>query len=759
MSAPPDRAERSAAASENIRVAAAPSALSPSELDKVRSILKREPTETELGIFDVMWSEHCSYKSSRLHLKKLPTKSARVLVGPGENAGIIDIGASQTGEKWAIAFKIESHNHPSFIEPFQGAATGVGGILRDIFTMGARPIAVMDALRFGPLDDPANGDRNRRIVEGVVGGISHYGNCFGVPTVGGETIFESCYNGNPLVNVFALGVFKHEEIFFGRASGIGNPVIYVGAKTGRDGIHGASMASAEFTEESKQKRPNVQVGDPFMEKLLLEACLEAMKTGAIVGIQDMGAAGLTCSTCEMGSRAGTGIEIDLALVPQRETGMTPYEIMLSESQERMLIVAERGREEEVFAVFRKWGLDAVTIGSVTGDGILRVKNHGTVAAEIPNRELADEAPLYDRPHNAAPYRSAPMEAPKFASTDLTADLLKLVASDDLSSKRWIWQQYDYLVRANTLAGPGADAAIVRIKETGTSIAMSLDGNGRYCSLSPREGARLIVAECCRNVSTVGALPVAATNNLNFGNPERPEIMAQLVETIEGIAEACTAFETPITGGNVSLYNETLGEAIWPSPVMGIVGLMQTKTAAPVTIPFKNEGRVVMLVGGPGSCDDTRFGGTQYAKVVLNQMWGLPPALDMDYEKRVQSAIREIVNAGLAESAHDLSDGGLAVALAECGSAGIGAQIEIATDLRPELALFHEGPSRSLISTTEPDAVEKIALTHNVDCVRIGVTMKERLRISDGAMNYVDCSIQQLQQAHQTAFENRITHAR
>jgi phosphoribosylformylglycinamidine synthase II len=740
------------------------SALTPSELDTVRSILKREPTETELGIFTVMWSEHCSYKSSRLHLKKLPTKSDRVLVGPGENAGIIDIGNDPSGNGWAIAFKIESHNHPSFIEPFQGAATGVGGILRDIFTMGARPIAVMDALRFGPLDDPANGDRNRRIVEGVVGGIAHYGNCFGVPTVGGETIFESCYNGNPLVNVFALGVFKHDEIFFGKATGVGNPVIYVGAKTGRDGIHGASMASAEFTEESKQKRPNVQVGDPFMEKLLLEACLEAMKTGAIVGIQDMGAAGLTCSTCEMGSRAGTGIEIDLALVPQRETGMTPYEIMLSESQERMLIVAEKGREEEVYAVFRKWGLDAVAIGTVTDDGILRVKDHGVIAAEIPNRELADEAPLYDRPHSAPPHRTAPMDPPVFASGDLNSDLLKLVASSDLSSKRWIWQQYDYLVRANTLAGPGADAAIVRIKETGTSIAMSLDGNGRYSSLSPREGARLIVAECCRNLSTVGALPVAATNNLNFGNPERPEIMAQLVETIEGISEACRFFDTPITGGNVSLYNETLGEAIWPTPVMGIVGLMKTpeplKEERPVTIPFKNEGRTVLLVGGVGSCDDTRFGGTQYAKVVLNTMWGLPPALDMDYEKRVQAAIREIVNGGTVESAHDLSAGGLAVALAECCAAtsnGIGAAIEINTALRPEIALFHEGPSRILVSTTLPEVVEKIAKSHGVECARIGVTMKERLRIGNSSMNWIDCSLQQLRQAHETSFEEQVTH--
>jgi phosphoribosylformylglycinamidine synthase len=696
-----------------------------------------------------MWSEHCSYKSSRLHLKKLPTGGKHVLVGPGENAGIIDIGDGPDGKKWAIAFKIESHNHPSFIEPFQGAATGVGGILRDIFTMGARPIAVMDALRFGPLDEP----RNQRILEGVVSGISHYGNCFGVPTIGGECVFEPCYNGNPLVNVFALGVFRHDEIFYGRASGVGNPVIYVGAKTGRDGIHGASMASAEFTEESSQKRPNVQVGDPFMEKLLLEACLEAMKTGAIVGIQDMGAAGLTCSTCEMGSRAGTGVEIDLARVPQRETGMTPYEIMLSESQERMLLVAEKGREDEVFAVFHKWGLDAVTIGSVTGDGKLRVKNHGKVVAEIPNRELADEAPLYDRPHNAAPYRPAPMEAPSFSSSDLNGDLLKILASGDVCSKRWIWQQYDHSVRTNTVEGPGGDAAIVRIKETGTSIAMALDGNGRYCALSPREGARLIVAECCRNLSVVGALPVAATNNLNFGNPERPEIMAQLVESIEGIAEACKFFETPITGGNVSLYNETLGEAIWPTPVMGIVGLM--KTGKPMTVPFKNEGRTVMLLGGAGSCEPVRFGGTQYAKVVLDSMWGLPPALDMDVEKRTQAAIREMVNGGFAESAHDVSDGGLAVALAECSMGGIGASIELSTDLRPELALFHEGPSRIVISTDSPTEVERIAKTNRIECSRVGVTMKEWLRIGNDSITWIECPVDQLREVWEHALENRL----
>ena len=724
--------------------------LTTAEYGKIVALLGREPSYTELGIFSVMWSEHCSYKSSRLHLKKLPTRSQLVLQGPGENAGIIDIGSG-----YAIAFKIESHNHPSFIEPFQGAATGVGGILRDIFTMGARPIAVLDALRFGPLEVA----RNRRILEGVVSGIAHYGNCFGVPTVGGECVFEECYNGNPLVNVFALGIFRHDQIFYGKAKGVGNPVIYVGAKTGRDGIHGASMASAEFTEEAKQKRPNVQVGDPFLEKLLLEACLEAMQTGAIVGIQDMGAAGLTCSTCEMGSRAGTGVEIDLQYVPQRETGMTPYEIMLSESQERMLLVAEAGREEEVFRVFRKWGLDAVTVGRVTADGILRVKDHGQVVAEIPNRDLADEAPLYDRPH-AQPYRPAPLEPlPGLLNSDrkssIQSDLIALLSSGDICSKRWIWEQYDHTVRTNTVAGPGCDAAIVRIKETGTSLAMSLDGNGRYCALDPREGAKLIVAECCRNLSTAGALPVAATNNLNFGNPERPEIMAQLVEAIEGIAEACQFFETPITGGNVSLYNETLGEAIWPTPVMGVVGLM--KTSQPTPMHFAHPDRAVILLGGFGQTDQRHFGGTQYVKVILKSLWGLPPALDMDYEKRVQRAIRDIIAQGYAESAHDLSDGGLAVALAESsfGPAGIGAHIQVPAESRPEFRLFHEAPSRILVATSQPENVLKIAAENGVEAGRIGVTMKERLRIDYGSDTLVDCDLAELRRPWQTSLERML----
>ncbi len=723
--------------------------LTAAEYERIVALLGREPTYTELGIFSVMWSEHCSYKSSRLHLRKLPTRSPRVIQGPGENAGIIDIGHG-----YAIAFKIESHNHPSFIEPFQGAATGVGGILRDIFTMGARPIAVMDALRFGPLDDPQAGRRNRRILEGVVSGIAHYGNCFGVPTVGGETVFDECYNGNPLVNVFALGVFKQDEIFYARASGVGNPVIYVGAKTGRDGIHGASMASAEFTEESKQKRPNVQVGDPFLEKLLLEACLEAMRTGAIVGIQDMGAAGLTCSTCEMGSRAGTGIEIDLKHVPQRETGMTPYEIMLSESQERMLLVAEKGREGDVFAVFRKWGLDAVTIGRVTGDGMLRVRDGGEVVAEIPNRALAEEAPVYDRPRSK-PYRRAPMEGPEFRSAGLEEDLVRLVTSGDLCSKRWIWEQYDYMVRTNTTRGPGADAAVVRIKETGTSIAMSLDGNERYCYLDPREGTKLVVAECCRNVSTVGATPVAATNCLNFGNPERPEIMGQLVEAIEGMAEACEFLGTPITGGNVSLYNETLGEPVRPSPVLGVVGLMETRP--PVPLEFQQPDRDIVLLGGTGACDLLRFGGTQYAKVVLKALWGLPPRLELEREKRVQAAVREVVGAGLAESSHDLSGGGLAVALAECcfGAAGVGAEVRLESELRAEFLLFHEGPSRILVSTADARAVQKIAARHGVEAPVIGITSRGRLIIESGGARLVDLNIGRLREQWENALVLRM----
>ena len=709
--------------------------LTPEEFKKVKQLLGgREPTITELGIFSVMWSEHCSYKSSRVHLKRLPTRSRRVLQGPGENAGIIDIG-----EGWACAFKIESHNHPSFIEPFQGAATGVGGILRDIFTMGARPVAIMDSLRFGPISVDGNVrasrmeiHKNHSLLAGVVSGIASYGNCFGVPNIGGETKFEPCYSGNPLVNAFALGLVKKDQIFYARAAGEGNPVIYVGAKTGRDGIHGATMASEEFSEASEAKRPNVQVGDPFLEKLLLEACLEAMQTGAIVGIQDMGAAGLTCSTCEMGARGHVGIEIELDRVPQRETGMTPYEIMLSESQERMLLVAQKGREEEVFSVFEKWGLDAAEVGRVTDDGKMRVLQHGKIVSEIPNEALTDDAPVYQRPMKRWE-PSVPREMPEHVKlgekSDLTEDLKRLLGSPNICGKRWVWQQYDHMVQTNTVEAPGAaDAGVIRIKGSQRGLAMALDGNSRWCYLDPQLGAMHAVAEAARNVACMGAIPAGATNCLNFGNPEKPEIMWQFSQTIDGITKACEELDIPITGGNVSFYNETLGEGIYPTPVVGMVGTLPTAPA--VTIPFRNPGRAVVLLGGVGSCEESRFGGTQYAKEFLDQLWGLPPELSLEIEQRVQFAARKLIAEGLAESAHDLSDGGLAVALAKCcfGSGEIGAQIDLSSDLRPEVLLFHEAPSRILISTSHPAQVAAIAEHYEIEAPQIGVTMERGLEI-------------------------------
>src|SRR5262250_2032275 len=576
------------------------------EYVRIRKILGRDPNITELGIFSVMWSEHCSYKSSKVHLKRLPTRGKLVVQGPGENAGVVDIG-----DGLVAAFKIESHNHPSYVEPFQGATTGVGGILRDIFTMGARPIAVLDSLRFGEITPGRHtakeeAAKNSRTLDGVIRGIGSYGNCFGVPTIGGEVAFEPCYSQNPLVNALALGIARKEDLFFAKAKGVGNPVIYVGAKTGRDGIHGASLlASAEFTEESQQKRPNVQVGDPFMEKLLLEACLEAMRTGAVVAIQDMGAAGLTCSTMEMASRGGTGIEIDLARVPQRETGMTPYEIMLSESQERMLLVAERGREHEVLGVFKKWGLDAVVIGEVKDGELAVVKNHGAVAAEIPAHPLAEEGPVYNRPlAPPSPRIESEKDWFRFAleGTNLTQNFLKLLASPAIASKRWIIEQYDTSVRTNTLAGPGAsDAAVVRIKDPKTSevkraLALSTDGNGRWCQLNPRVGAMHAVAEAARNVAASGARPIAATNCLNFGSPEKPEVMWQFSEAIDGIAEACNALGAPITGGNVSFYNETLGKSIYPTPVIGILGVLEDADKV-LKFAFRNEGDAILLLDG------------------------------------------------------------------------------------------------------------------------------------------------------------------
>jgi phosphoribosylformylglycinamidine synthase len=637
-----------------------------------------------------------------------------VVQGPGENAGVVDIG-----DGICAVFKIESHNHPSFVEPFQGAATGVGGILRDIFTMGARPIAVLDSLRFGPVTPgPGAGSasageiaRNRHILDGVIRGIGFYGNCFGVPTVGGEVQFESCYSNNPLVNALALGIARREELFFAKARGAGNPVIYAGAKTGRDGIHGASLlASAEFSEESQQKRPNVQVGDPFMEKLLLEACLEAMRTGAVVAIQDMGAAGLTSSSSEMASRGGMGIEIDLARVPQRETGMTPYEIILSESQERMLLVVERGREREVFDVFSKWGLDAVEIGKVTDDGKLRVLDHGRVVAEIPAHAIAEEGPRYERPMAASPTPAAAGPLVEFAEVgaDLTENFRELLASPAIASKYWITEQYDSMVRTNTRFGPGAsDAAVLRLKETERGLALSTDGNGRWCFLSPRVGAMHAVAEAARNVACSGARPVAATNCLNFGNPEKPEVMWQFSEAVDGIAEACRALEIPITGGNVSFYNETLGKPIYPTPVLGVLGVLEDADFA-VGSAFDKEGDAIVLLDGTGAGESRggdlkeEFSSSEYAKTIQGIVAGAPPAIDLAAEKRLIECLVNLASAGLILSAHDVSDGGIAVTIAEScfASEGLSADVNLKSETADRATSGAKAPHAKISSMSE-----------------------------------------------------------
>ena len=715
---------------------AAEHGLTADEFARVQQILGRDPSITELGIFSVMWSEHCSYKSSKVHLKRLPASGSRVVQGPGENAGVVDIG-----DGLVAVFKIESHNHPSFVEPFQGAATGVGGILRDIFTMGARPIAVLDSLRFGPLApsagvSPEEAARNRRILDGVIGGIAFYGNCFGVPTVGGEVSFEPCYSNNPLVNALALGIARREELFFARARGAGNPVIYVGAKTGRDGIHGASLlASAEFSEQSQQKRPNVQVGDPFMEKLLLEACLEAMRTGAVVAIQDMGAAGLTSSSCEMASRGGTGIEIELARVPQRETGMTPYEIMLSESQERMLLVAERGREREVFDVFSKWGLDAVEIGRVTNDGLLHVLENGRTVAEIPAHAIAEEGPRYNRPVALPkpPESAAPLIEFAPLTVDLNENFRHLLASPAIASKRWIFEQYDHMVRTNTRVFPGSgDAAILRIKETKRAIALATDGNGRWCQLSPRTGAMHAVAEAARNVACSGARPVAATNCLNFGNPEKPEIMGQFSETIDGIAEACRALDVPITGGNVSFYNETLGRAIYPTPVLGVLGILEDADCA-LGMGFRNEGDAIILVEGVSaqrhSPEDLRreFSSSEYAKTIHGIVAGAPPAISLAAERALIDCLVALAADRAIQSAHDLSDGGFAVALAECcfASDGLSAEAALETEHRTEFALFAETGARAIVSA-HPSSLARvlqIAAQYKVSAQHVGTVTR------------------------------------
>jgi phosphoribosylformylglycinamidine synthase len=746
--------------------------LTPEEYEKIKQLLGgREPTITELGIFSVMWSEHCSYKSSRVHLKRLPTRSRRVVQGPGENAGIIDIG-----DGWACAFKIESHNHPSFIEPFQGAATGVGGILRDIFTMGARPVAVMDSLRFGPIleSKSAGGGaratqeihKNHSVLEGVVSGIASYGNCFGVPNLGGETKFETCYSGNPLVNAFALGLVRRDQIFYARAAGEGNPVIYVGSKTGRDGIHGATMASEEFSEASEAKRPNVQVGDPFLEKLLLEACLEAMQTGAVIGIQDMGAAGLTCSTCEMGARGHVGIEIELDRVPQRETGMTPYEIMLSESQERMLLVAQKGREQEVFDVFQKWGLDAVEVGRVTSDDKMRVLEHGKVVAEIPNEALTDDAPLYKRPlerWDPPVPREMPEDIKIGETGDVTGNLKRLLASPNICSKRWIWQQYDHMVQTNTVEGPGAgDAGVIRIKGSQRGLAMALDGNGRWCYLDPRLGAMHAVAEATRNVSCAGATPVGATNCLNFGNPEKSHIMWQFSQVIDGMTKACEELEVPITGGNVSFYNETLGEGIYPTPVVGIVGILEDVHKA-MRPDFREPGRAILLLRGSEAGDATdaesEFGSSEYAKEILGSVWGYPPQLELEKEAALQKGLIEMIQAGLLESAHDCSEGGVAVALAESAfPQGVGLKVDLAAQGLPtEFVLFGEDASRVVISCDRRNllGIQQIGVKYDVSADIIGETVGGQVEIAIDGQVVVSVIVADLRENYEGALERAL----
>ena len=739
------------------------------EYQRILDALGRTPSLTELGIYSVMWSEHCSYKSSRVHLKRLPTESKLVVQGPGENAGIIDIG-----DGWACAFKIESHNHPSYIEPFQGAATGVGGILRDIFTMGARPLAIMDSLRFGPLvegeEEPSAEHirKNHSIVEGVVSGVASYGNCFGVPNLGGETRFEACYSGNPLTNAFALGLVRKDEIFYGKATGVGNPVIYVGAKTGRDGIHGATMASEEFTEGSEQKRPNVQMGDPFMEKLLLEACLEAMRTGAVVGIQDMGAAGLTCSTCEMGARGGVGLDVELDLVPQRETGMNSYEIMLSESQERMLLVADKGREDEVLRVFAKWGLDATIVGTVVAESRLKIRHHGELVADIPNQSLTDDAPLYHRPVGVwlspAPLTpSLEIRAEIDKIRDYKADLKALLASSNICSKRWVYEQYDSMVQTNTVQGPGNEGGVMRVKGTGRGLSMALDGNGRWCYLDPKLGASLAVAESARKVACTGAVPVAATNCLNFGNPQKPEIMAQLSSAIDGISEACNALGTPITGGNVSLYNETRGEGIYPTPVIGIVGIIEDVTKA-VGADFKQPGDAILLLQPAAAVtnnSDRSFGSSTFAKSILKSLWGTPPELDLEEEAALHICLARLAEEKLIHSARDVSDGGIAVALAEASFAhGVGAKVDLdrVSAQTSLLKLFNESATTVLISCSKELVSRIISIVEDTNVLRplsLGVTVADRVQISLGGDVAIDADITELRELWANALESAL----
>jgi len=716
--------------------------LSEAEYNMIVDLLERKPTETELGIFGVMWSEHCSYKNSKLILKTLPTEGACVLQGPGENAGIIDIGDNQ-----AISFKIESHNHPSAVEPFQGAATGVGGIIRDIFTMGARPIATLNSLRFGNLDK----DRVKFLFKGVVSGISSYGNSIGIPTVGGEVHFSDAYEGNPLVNVMSVGLLEHKDIATATAEGSGNSVMVVGAATGRDGIQGASFASDELTEDSDEDRPAVQVGDPFMEKLLLEASLELIKSNAIVGIQDMGAAGLTSSSAEMASRGNSGIEIDIAKVPTREKNMTPYEIMLSESQERMLVVPKKGKEEIVSEIFTKWGLHAEVVGQVTDDGMLRILNGEQKVAEISARILADEAPEYFRKAVRPKYIDdiKKVTAAEITSNDYNQDLLNLLNSPTIASKNWIYKQYDHMVMTNTVVGPGSDAAVIRIKDMDKAVALTTDNNGRYCYLDPIKGGKIAVAEAARNIVCSGGQPLAITDGLNFGNPMDPEIYWQFKNSVEGLSKACKELETPVIGGNVSFYNESPKGAIYPTPIVGMVGLLDSIDNR-VTMDFKDEGDLIFLLGA----NQEELGASEYLKLQENRIDGYVPEIDLKLEKRVQDTVFKAVKEGIVKSAHDCSEGGLAVALAEsCFKNKIGVNIKIEENISDKALLFGETQSRIIVSIAQDNEniLKKIAEENKIPIKKIGRTQGNRYLFND----LIELSVEEMNNKWENAIERNI----
>ncbi|GBU18567.1 MULTISPECIES: phosphoribosylformylglycinamidine synthase subunit PurL [Methylobacterium] len=708
--------------------------LTPDEFERFRILIGRDPTLTELGIVSAMWNEHCSYKSSRKHLRGLPTSAPWVIQGPGENAGVIDIGDGH-----ACVFKMESHNHPSFIEPYQGAATGVGGILRDVFTMGARPIAALNALRFGSPDHP----RTRHLVSGVVAGVGGYGNSFGVPTVGGLVGFHKRYDGNILVNAMAVGLARTDGIFYAAATGVGNPIVYLGSKTGRDGIHGATMASAEFDEASESKRPTVQVGDPFAEKLLLEACLELMASGAVIAIQDMGAAGLTCSAVEMGAKGDLGVELHIEKVPAREEGMTPYEMMLSESQERMLMVLKPGMEAEAEAIFVKWGLDFAVIGHTTDTLRFVIKHNGETVADLPIKELGDEAPLYDRPHIANTHLPVLAAAEVPAPTSLSEALRKLVGSPELCSKRWVYEQYDHFILGNTVQKPGGDAAIVRVEEGPKGLALTADVTPRYCEADPVEGGRQAVAEAWRNITAVGGRPLAITDNLNFGNPEKPEVMGQLVGCLQGIGEACRALDFPVVSGNVSLYNETNGVGILPTPTIGGVGVVDDVTRF-ASLSLKREGDVLVLVGDA----EGWLGQSVYLSVIEGREEGAPPPVDLAEERRNGDFVRGLILSGTVDTVHDLSDGGLAVALAEMAMAGgIGAALPEAPEgIAPHAFLFGEDQARYLLAV-EPEAAADIlysAAAQGIPAASVGVTGSDRLTLPGGET----ISIAELKAAHE-----------